>query len=270
MARAFTDNSANRVATGNTSRFDLAAFSIAFWIRRTVTTPTIGLYILGADDGNVDSGWFIDNNLTAAKLQLVIVHSTVNVRREMTNAVALNAWDHVVAIWDGNTPATSITYYHNGVADAGTGGTAGSGSHVAEAVPFHVGDHSTAPSGAFPCRLAEIGIWNRVITANEALILSGRYPPNRITNGLVGYFPLYGAGTEPELTGSGLTGTVTDATQADHAPVAMPFGFDLGWSGAFAAAGLAVTPLVGSGAIAGVAGLMGLGVPTRTTIRGQT
>lgn len=65
----------------------------------------------------------------------------------------------------------------------------------------------------------------------------------RTRRSVTAFLPLFGnASPEPDYSGNERNGTITGATQADHAPTSPPFGFDLGWMGAFVAAAAAPAP----------------------------
>lgn len=76
----------------------------------------------------------------------------------------------------------------------------------------------------FDGRLAEVGIWNVALNANEVAALAGRVSPRHIRpESLVGYWPVWGLHSpEIDLTANNRQMTVTGATLANHAPVA-PF-----------------------------------------------
>jgi hypothetical protein len=84
------------------------------------------------------------------------------------------------------------------------------------------GGTGTAPN--FKGRVANIGIWNAVLSAGERTALEAGVAPNRIrqTN-LVYYCPLYGfSSPEPDLSGHQYNGAVTGTTAAPQCPCAEP------------------------------------------------
>lgn len=95
-----------------------------------------------------------------------------------------------------------------------------------------------SPGQPFDGRIAEVVVWNVALTdAEVAIIARPGFPQHRYRPGnIIGYWPLGMGSPEPDWSGQGNNLTVTGATIADHVPIAPPFGFDLGWQGAFAAA----------------------------------
>ena len=78
----------------------------------------------------------------------------------------------------------------------------------------------------FNGRIAEVGLWRAVLSADEILSASQGVSPSRIRPGaLIGYWPIWGvASPEPDLSDLGNHGTVTGtAPAADHAPVGRPY-----------------------------------------------
>ncbi len=87
--------------------------------------------------------------------------------------------------------------------------------------------------------IARVALWNVALADNDVRMFHAGASPVRIRpDALVGYWEIYGADSpEPDWSGQGNGMTLTNSpAQADHAPVASPFGFDLGWQGAFTAA----------------------------------
>ena len=80
----------------------------------------------------------------------------------------------------------------------------------------------------FDGKIAEVGAWDRVLTAAEWAVLGTFASPLAVARGLVIYLPLIGrTGTEPELM-SHNTGTVTGAGRAEHPRVFYPTARGLG------------------------------------------
>ncbi len=85
-------------------------------------------------------------------------------------------------------------------------------------------------------RMAKIAAWDSVLSA--ARIKGLQFAPHWNDGVPRFYYELgfNGTGSQADWSGNGNAGTVTNATIADHVPLGPPFGFDLGWQGAFTAA----------------------------------
>ncbi len=162
-------------------------------------------------------------------------------RTTADNDVTLNVWQHILVVWDGGTTNAAIRIYiDNTQKDANDDGAGTFTAANANGVRWFIGaqKNSAAPASEFDGRFAELATWGVALSAGERSALAGGVSPLRIRPGsLELYLPSYGAADpEPDYSGNGRNGTVNGPIQADHAPVAPPFGFGLGWQGAFTAA----------------------------------
>ena len=132
-------------------------------------------------------------------------------------------------------PSTSV--WHNIIitTDASTGYAAYLDGATCGGNPYH--EYRTA-GGAnvniggyngtanFKGRLAEIGVWTAKLSVGEIKSLAKGISPNHIRrSSLVGYWPLYGAGSpEPDYSGNKGNGTLTGTTVVPHCPCGFPTG----------------------------------------------
>lgn len=80
---------------------------------------------------------------------------------------------------------------------------------------------NTVPAANFPGIIAEVAVWNDILSPQEMVALQTSCPAKIRRTALVGYFPLWGAsGTsiEPDLSGNILNGTLTGTAKANHPP----------------------------------------------------
>ena len=186
----------------------------------------------GADTGDPVVGYIQDAN-----------SSLISDSAATTTGYSANTWHQ--AGWVGASTTDNRAFID--------GGSKGTSAFAREAIPAidrasigRSGD--STPSLYMSGRVAEVGFWNVALSDNEMASLGAGISPSRVRTGnLVGYWPCYGAASpEVDFSGGGNNMTVTGATQANHAPVAPPFGFDVGWQGAFVAARNArLLPLLG-------------------------
>jgi Concanavalin A-like lectin/glucanases superfamily len=124
-----------------------------------------------------------------------------------------NAWNLLVETWDDVANAstlylnnTQIGSWNTLVTNTGTG-------------TRYIGN-SDASAAVAACRIAEVALWNRVITSTERSNLNSFYRAiDTAPSGLLDYLPLLGTDSpEPNLAG-GTVGTLTGTTQAAHPPM---------------------------------------------------
>lgn len=186
------------------------------------------------------SAWFnaaslaAEGQIVAVNLGLeadfcLLLRTTGNIRARQAEAsgtadssssgatVGTGSWNHGAAVFSSTT---SRTVYLNGT--AGTTAT----NTIATSTPTKVsiGTRYSAGTriGFFNGKIAEVGIWNVVLTAAEITMLSLGYSPLLIRpQNLVAYYPLIGRNSpENDMKGTGLT--LTGTSNADHCRIIMP------------------------------------------------
>jgi hypothetical protein len=169
------------------------------------------------------------------ELRIRVAQSTTHTEYQTDNAnCAANKWWFIAADYDVGgasrhhiyrgdltTAATECTYSVN---------QDGSGTRASDASwPFVIGNRRQTGVWAVAYRgdIAWVGLWNRVLTLKE--IIEQQFRPHK-TSGCVLFTHLgfNGTGTQYDLSGNGNNGTVTGASVADHVPLTLPFGYDLG------------------------------------------
>ncbi len=124
----------------------------------------------------------------------------------------------------------------------------------------------SSPRDFWSGRIACVCMWNITLSDAEVLNAHNSLAPWTVRrDALKGlWIPYTAAGPTPDLSGNGVNlSHFNTPAVADHAPLAPPFGFDLGWQGAFGAAappsGRTMGSLAGLGGLAGHGGLAGKG-----------
>ena len=161
----------------------------------------------------------------AVKLSFFVDFSGVDgVWQTTSTDVTLNQWVAIGLSYDSDSTSNDPIIYVGGASKAITETATPTGSKANDSgTPLGIGNRSSTstPTIAMDGDVAETSFWDVVLTADEFAALANGVSPNRIRRqNLVSYYPLYGiASPEPDLSGSANHGTVTGATQADHAPV---------------------------------------------------
>lgn len=178
-----------------------------------------------------DSG---SGNMEASVLQANMTHTAVNTWCDWAVTWNLNGADADQHLYGGNLA--------NAFTEVGTynAQTAGSGTIDTEDPTINpmIGVAGNVLNRGFPGRIAWLLIWSRQLSLGE--LRAQQHRPH-VTAGCVGFWMLWGTGTQPDLSGHLNNGTVTDATAAPHPPMAPPFGRTAGWRGAFTAAATGIS-----------------------------
>lgn len=149
--------------------------------------------------------------------------------------ILLNQWHHVAAV---AASATSRIAYFDGV-----GGTASTQSRSPSINTALIGAWNNASTIQNHHRggIAEVGIWNVGLTAEEIAALSAGAPPWTIRPGaLVSYWPLMGDGSpEPDPVG-GFNGTLNGTVKTEHRPIIYPGALAIGAAAAAGGGGLSI------------------------------
>jgi hypothetical protein len=216
------------------STANLGIGTAKFWIYPTVISANDfgrvwqrGLFASGFH-------YVIINDSVAGDIGMTYHRSTL-VQQVNTNAneLVLNTWNFVAVTWDAvNTVDTDQKVYVGNLttpaAEVGSYAVqqSGSGSHTSNAgTDFIIGNKSNnnAPTNA---RIANLRMWNRILTAGEILTQQKNRGPIGIGSALNMELGWNGTGTQPDWSGNGNNGTVSGMTVADHVPLGPRFGFD--------------------------------------------
>jgi hypothetical protein len=251
MALTFVDNSSDEVQLSSANGLrDIEDGTIIARVFQA-STPASFRYIYRANDGGGNRLFDVGGSGGTLGPRLGIERATAGLGVSATPAntphFALNTWCDFAVTWTfsgadadqhlygGNlsNPFTEVTTYASQVAGSG------SGTEDNSVAPQIGGMFDTGLRG-FPGRIAWVLIFNRQLSLGELRQLQHR---PRVVSGCVGFWHLWGTGTQPDLSGHLNNGTVTGATASGHPPMGVPFGRAAGWRGAFtAAAAAAINP----------------------------
>lgn len=175
--------------------------------------------------------WFLPNNALANELvsisdgtltniwELRLVSSKVqanvgSIAASSSTTYTTGAWHHGAAVFASSSSRAAYL-------DGGNKGTNASGGTNAGVNLTQIG---VGPSSKFfNGSLAEIAIWNVVLTDAEIAALATGVRPNRVRGAnIVAYWPLFGLNSpDIDYSGNKQNLTVTGTTQANHAPVTL-------------------------------------------------
>jgi len=231
MSRLFDDGTPDWLTLASAPAL-VAPFTMACWVRSNDTTILQGaMGLFRAGSGNRYHILTLDGAGTN-QVQCTTREGS-DIGTSATGTYVVDTWHHIGGVW---ASGTSRTAYFEGV--AGTANTLNATPTTIDG--FAIGRvNDGTPSDPFSGNIAEAGFWDVALTANEMVALAGGISPLRVrSESLVIYVPLYGlASPEPDYSSNGNDLTLNGTpSQDEHAPVAPPFGFGLGWQGAFTAA----------------------------------
>jgi hypothetical protein len=228
LGKAINFDGANDYVTmGDPTALKLAgAFTISAWIYPESFGGNSRGRIVDKNSGFI-AGYLLDlDNFNTTNGIAVAVNdgfSATSRSRIFSNAVTLNKWQHIIALFDG----TNVTVYNNGVSVGAsqtlTVPTSGTDNFV-------IGGRTTDNTRNFDGYIDEVRVYNRALSGTEITNLYNLgaeklnvSPTASLTSGLVGYWTFDGkdtpwtsssAGTATDRSGNGNTGTLTNMNQS--------------------------------------------------------
>ena len=171
------------------------------------------MFIAATGDG-------VNNN----KIFSLSVQSVTPYSESAANVLVVNTWKVIVTTFTG-TPGDSPKIYSctpGGTLTevSYTTQTGGSGTPDDSPANLRLATRDSLDATFFAGGLAECALWNRVLSSTELNMLGLGYSALWIPQDLKFYCPVTGTSSpEPDLSGNGNTGTVTEAVQLAHPPV---------------------------------------------------
>ena len=204
--------------TGATGLGAITAFSLSIWVIDDIPTTTgyRDMFWLG---GSYDTDHnFVFQHDTSNTMEIDIRFSGTNGRWYI--AVPDTAWHNYVITYASVDTTTNALFYKDGVSTAETERSTPTLSRAVSTVNTSIIGAAVGGGAEFwNGKVAEIGVWNRALTAAEAAILGAKYSPLFIPNGLVFYAHLV-RGLQ-DLKGG--VGTVTNAVVFAHPRIIYPY-----------------------------------------------
>jgi hypothetical protein len=123
------------------------------------------------------------------------------------------AWHHILMTWDGGTTATNAHLYLDGTELAYTtpinGATLTAGTGV-----WSLGGRIYDDNRNFDGKIAEFGVWNRVLSAGEIAALAAGATPGAYSTNLLHYYSALTDTTTAEIGGAAATADGTSYSSA--------------------------------------------------------
>lgn len=220
MARDF-NGSTDRLEYANVLNTIGAAQSLSMWIYLdTIATPYRYLFCVH-NSANTAYATVLGLgyvNATTSRITLFSAGSTeLSHSGQKTTSLITGAWHHLLYTWDGSTTAANSHIYFDGTEisyDDTTNGASLTAATGKWAIGARIYDDARNTDG----RMAEVGFWNRVLSAGEIAALAKRFSPVTFPNSLVFCAPLL-RGTADRY---GKAATEDGTTVAAHLPMIYP------------------------------------------------
>lgn len=199
--------------------WDFTPFAVSFWFKTTGITVNTALAAIWSTTSR--GGWGMILNNTANKLSTFGYDATTaRVTLVSTTTVNDGVWHHV--LFNGNTAnGGANSLYIDGASEA-TANSSAAWAIPSSGRPFTLGDNTDTFWASFSGDIAEIGVWNRQLDADEAKALGGGsstcpVSPLRVaTPSRVFYAPL----VRDHRNRYDSTATLTGTTVSDHPRIA--------------------------------------------------
>ena len=209
--------------TSVASQNSLTTISIAAWIR-----PDSAGFDAGSPYGRIfqKSGryaFYVDGDVSPT-FGFTASHSTTSGDwgADYGSLGSFGTLHHVAVTYDAGSTTNDPILYLDGVAQSlGAYDSNPSGTLIADSTSLSIGATSSG-NGDYDGLIAEVGYWNRVMSASEVAQLAKGFSPLFVPNGLVFYAPLIGR-YSPEIDlMKGITGTVTGTSTVAHPRIIYP------------------------------------------------
>lgn len=215
MARNFVRASNQRIAADPISPMPVTDYpvTLAGWFQTTTTAQWSTIIMLTKKSAAGDDFFVI--GMSSAGAARAGVRNTTTGNQVGSLTTSADTWTHVVGTF---ASSTLREVFFNGTAD-GTETTAVTFPDGMDEIS--IGEFGGSGGGdGMNGTIAEVGVWDVVLTDGEALALANGATPNQIRpSNLVGYWPLWGAEVGKDLSGKGNHLTNEGTTiEAFHSP----------------------------------------------------
>jgi len=250
MAYTF-DKSSSQYLQGLISSFSYTTHTIAAWVRCADNTADNGAAVSVSSDSTATryfSLYFYNDGLVYYQMEGATAYTGV------TKAYSSNTWHSVIGT---QTSATSREIYVDGA--KGTTGTTNSGTLDLSSAKFSIGQNyygNTTPADLFEGDVANVGVWNVVLTAAQREALDQGISPYLVApNSLFQYAELIRPLNQP--SNNRLITATNGPTVSTHPTI---YKHTTGFVGQVpaVASGRVMGSLASQGGLAGMGGIAGL------------
>ena len=220
MARAFTIASSASIIAGS-APVTAAPLTLACWFKADDLTNNhtlVGLFKLNPGSGS-ESFFLSASGATAGDPLQALTATSGDIYVSASSSIGYSSgvWQHACGVY----PAANSRIIY---LDGGNSGSEGSSVTPSGIDRTYMGAfHYIGGTIYSNCSVAEVGIWNIALSADDAASLAKGFSPLMVRPAsLVAYYPLVGRYSPEIELKAGNNGTVSAATQADHPRVIYP------------------------------------------------
>ena len=226
MARDFNGTS-DRIDWANVFDVTSQPITVSAWIN--VDDLDVNRYIFHVNNSTGGYGsllTIIDTDLTPGRLlwlKASAAGGSSDTFRTSSTLLTIGPWYHVLATDSGGLTASNINLYINGTEVSYYNTNNGADQKTTNGT-WSIGGRTVDDNRNTDGRIAEVGVWNRVLTAGEITSLAKGFSPIFYKKLLKFYCPITGNATlEPNLVGARAT-THDGTTKASHPRIIYPRG----------------------------------------------
>jgi len=214
MAIQLTRSASQYLDCGSDSVHNVTNITIAVWAYADSYTGSSYNYLISREQAPSPYFGFClrSNDIGSADFMMAVGSSFYTARGTRPSA---GAWHH----WAGTYNGETATLWINGVSTATDTLPSGNMAAAPAGTKTYIGNSYGAPTRYWNGRLAEIGLWNRALGADDIAALADGFAPSLFPRGLISYWPLMGRiSPEPDWFGGQTGSLVNTPTAADHPP----------------------------------------------------
>lgn len=219
MARSF-NGSTDRIDWANNWDSQGQALSICAWVYLVDTTTNMYLFHHGSD--NSTTGWLLSHkgDIATGVMQFWKNGSTALRRQTASGTIPTGQWTHLIATHDGTfTDASTVGMYVDGSEATYNDPQNGVSENSFVADNWSVGGRDYDDNRNWGGYVAEVAIWNRVISADEIKALSKGNSPLLFPGSIKFYVSLM-RDTEDMI--NGVSATLDGTAVIEHPRIIYP------------------------------------------------
>jgi len=178
----------SRDFNGATDRIDWAsagnltghALSISFWVNCDALNAAANQYVLCIHDAS-DASFGIIVNISHATNKYIgfLVNATTDLQQSSAaNAIVLDTWQQFIITWDGVITTASSVHIYRGGTELTYSVTTNGATETTHSGSWSLGGRKTDDNRNHDGMIAQVGVWNRVLTAGEIANLAAGYAPD--------------------------------------------------------------------------------------------
>lgn len=174
--------------------------------------------IFAGTESSALAGWLVDFS-SGSTLRVLQLRASVNRSHSWNNAMTTGSWQHLVIRTSNTTSAAPLVYVDGSWLGNPDSSTVGVGAATANSSGvWSVGGRDYTDTVNFNGRVADFGVWDKILSASEDDVLFKTKNALTIPDGLILFAPMFNTGYIHDIVG-GRAGTLDGVSNADHPSV---------------------------------------------------